>query len=136
LRHAERLPDLTACSRLTTLCPVPHRDRDDFYRRFGRAIRRARLDQNLTQADLGRPLDLSRASIANIEAGRQHCSLHAAVVLADTLDVPLTDLLPDADDAPLVLAELEPDLDRYRDDIALVLSRVASDTATAKDSAQ
>jgi transcriptional regulator with XRE-family HTH domain len=116
--------------------PMPHPDREGFYRHFGRAVRRARLDQNLTQADLGRPLDLSRASVANIEAGRQHCALHAAVVLADTLDVPLTTLLPDPGEAPLVMADLQPDTDRYRDDIALVLSRAASDTAQGKDSAR
>jgi len=115
---------------------VAHGDREDFYRHFGRAIRRARLAQDLTQADLGRPLDLSRASIANIEAGRQHCSLHAAVVLADTLAVPLTDLLADAGDAPLVMSDLQPDLDRYRADIALVLSRASTDTAQAADSAR
>lgn len=113
---------------------MPHRDRDDFYRQFGRAVRSARVEQHLTQADLGRPLDLSRASIANIEAGRQHCSLHAAVILADTLDVPLNQLLPDGDDSPLVMPDLESDLDRYRADIALVLSRSATDTAQAKDS--
>lgn len=75
----------------------------------------------MTQADLGRPLELSRASVANIEAGRQHCSLHAAVVLADTLEVPLTELLPPPEDAQLL--ELQPGLDRFRADIALVLSR-------------
>lgn len=115
---------------------MPHGDRQGFYRHFGRAVRHARLEQDLTQADLGRPLDLSRASIANIEAGRQHCSLHAAVILADTLAVPLHHLLPDGDDDPPVLPDLEPDLDRYRADIALVLSRSATDTAQAKDSAR
>lgn len=85
----------------------------------------------MTQAELGLPLDLTRASVANIEAGRQHCSLHAAVILARHLDVPLEDLLPGQDDSSV--PALTPGLDRYKADIALVLSRSASDTARAKD---
>lgn len=111
--------------------PVPNGDREDFYRRFGRAVRSARVERDLTQTDLGRPLDLSRASVANIEAGRQHCSLHAAVLIADTLDVPLIRLLPDDGDSTL-RPDLGPDLDRYRADIELVLSRSVADAAQAK----
>lgn len=86
----------------------------------------------MTQADLGRPLELSRASVANIEAGRQHCSLQAAVILANHLDVALTDLLPQQDDDRRV-PDLAPGLDRYRADIALVLSRSVNDNAQVKD---
>ncbi len=133
LRHTATFAKFDKPSPHDDAVPVPHGDREDFYRHFGRAVRRARLDRNLTQADLGRPLDLSRASIANIEAGRQHCSLHAAVILADTLEGTLNHLLPGGSGEPVLLTELESDIDRYRADIELVLSRSASDTAQAKD---
>jgi len=85
----------------------------------------------MTQTELGRPLDLSRASVANIEAGRQHCSLHAAVVLADSLEVPLDELLPPREQPDI--PALQPGLDRFRADIALVLRRSATDGARAED---
>lgn len=55
------------------------------------------------------------------------------MVLADTLEVTLNHLLPGGSGEPVVLTELESDIDRYRADIELVLSRSASDTAQAKD---
>lgn len=59
-------------------------------RTFGNAIRTARIDRAMTQAELGRALGLTRASIANIEAGRQevHASRAAHLVALLGVEVP------------------------------------------------
>lgn len=67
-----------------------------FYEEVGRRLRRARLDAGLTQQDLAARVDLSRGSIANIEAGRQPFPSHMLLVFARALDLAAEDLLPSA----------------------------------------
>lgn len=67
---------------------------DDFYVSLGSRVQRERKRANLSQAELAKRLDLTRASIANLEAGRQRPSALHAAMLADILDVPIQDLLP------------------------------------------
>ena len=111
---------------------MDRQDRSEFFAQFGRAVRREREARGLTQTDIGGPLDLTRASVANIEAGRQHCSLHAAVVLARTLGVPLLSLLPpDAHGTEFESNNSQQRLldsvsSRHRNDVALVLSSLSS----------
>jgi len=69
---------------------------DDFYTSLGGRVQRGRKRANLSQAELAERLGLTRASIANLEAGRQRPSALHAAILADVLDVPLQDLLPQA----------------------------------------
>jgi DNA-binding XRE family transcriptional regulator len=104
---------------------VDRREKLGFYVRFGQAVRDARLARGLTQTDVGDALSLTRASVANIEAGRQQCSLHTAAVLAQVVRVPLHDLLPDDHDDVTpendrILGSVPP---RVRADVALVLNR-------------
>jgi transcriptional regulator with XRE-family HTH domain len=47
-----------------------------------------------SQEEVGTFAGLSRASVANIEKGRQRVMLHHAYLFADFLDVPLNELLP------------------------------------------
>jgi UDP-N-acetylglucosamine 1-carboxyvinyltransferase len=103
---------------------VDRRERTDFYVRFGHAVRDARLQRGLTQTDVGEELGLTRASVANIEAGRQQCSLHTAAVLARVVQVPLHDLVPNegpglGPDDDRILGSVPP---RLRSDVALVLN--------------
>jgi transcriptional regulator with XRE-family HTH domain len=65
-----------------------------FYAELGHRIRAARIAHGLTQGALADRLDLTRTSIANLEAGRQRISAHTLAVAAAVLDVPLAELLP------------------------------------------
>jgi transcriptional regulator with XRE-family HTH domain len=66
----------------------------DLYAEFGRIIRVARTRASLSQADLGRAVGLSRASVANIEAGRQHVALDQLFDFAQALNYEPIELLP------------------------------------------
>jgi transcriptional regulator with XRE-family HTH domain len=66
-----------------------------FYEEVGRRVRRVRTEAGMTQQDLADAVELSRASIANIEAGRQPFPAHMLFVLARALGARVEDLLPD-----------------------------------------
>ncbi|HET7883323.1 MAG TPA: helix-turn-helix transcriptional regulator, partial [Acetobacteraceae bacterium] len=61
-----------------------------------RRVRTRREQLRLTQADLSTKVGLSRASIANIEGGRQAILLHQFLALAEALTIPPMDLIPSA----------------------------------------
>ena len=69
---------------------------DELYRELGRKIREARerSGQKLSQEKLAKRLGISRASIVNIEAGRQHAPLHLLWQIAEILGTDLTFLIP------------------------------------------
>lgn len=60
---------------------------DDIYKEVGRNIRRYRASICRTQARLAAEIGISRASLANIEAGRQKVLLHYLYDVADALDL-------------------------------------------------
>lgn len=65
------------------------------YKAFGSVISTRRKALGLTQAKLASKVKMSRASIANIESGRQNVLLHHVYALAAALDFPkVADLLP------------------------------------------
>jgi transcriptional regulator with XRE-family HTH domain len=61
--------------------------------RFGSNVRMRRLRKGLTQDQLAATVGLSRASIANIEQGRQQVLLHHAWAIARALDAETIDQL-------------------------------------------
>lgn len=68
---------------------------DPVYRAFGSAVSTRRKALALTQAQLASKVKMSRASIANIESGRQNILLHHVYALAVALDfAKVADLLP------------------------------------------
>ena len=69
-------------------------DLQTFYSELGTLVRRRRDALGHTQAELAANLRLSRASIANIETGRQKVLLHQLFQLAGALQLEVTDLLP------------------------------------------
>lgn len=67
---------------------------NEIYVTLGRTVRKQREAMRLTQADLGDRIGLSRASVANIEGGRQAVLLHQFLALAEALAMRPMDLIP------------------------------------------
>lgn len=69
---------------------------DDFYEELGRRVRLFREKCEMTQSELGQRLQprVTRASIANIEAGSQRVLAHTLVQLAAILGTNVVDLTP------------------------------------------
>ncbi len=74
------------------------READLFYATLGQRIRERRERASLTQAQLGAQLvpPVTRASIANVEAGKQRLLAHSLAQVAQLLRVPLEELVPPA----------------------------------------
>lgn len=67
----------------------------DIYRDLGRAIAKRREVIGLTQAQVAGRIGLTRASLANIETGRQKVLLHHVYRLAEALKVKsISELIP------------------------------------------
>lgn len=82
-------------------CGVHNRiDLQSFYLRFGDMIRRRRNHLGITQEKLGRHVGLTRASIANIETGRQKVLLHHLYLLAAALELDASALIPEVAKGP------------------------------------
>ncbi|MCF2445399.1 helix-turn-helix domain-containing protein [Dyadobacter sp. CY345] len=64
------------------------------YQRVGENIKNARSKANLTQEQLAHAIGLSRASVVNIEKGRQNPSIHQLYSIAEHLEITAHDLLP------------------------------------------
>lgn len=69
---------------------------DQFYLLLGARVKEARRRKSLSQAALAERLGLTRASIANLEAGRQRPSAHLSAMISTVLDVPVQELLSQA----------------------------------------
>ncbi|KJC41502.1 XRE family transcriptional regulator [Bradyrhizobium sp. LTSP885] len=68
---------------------------DPIYKGFGNAVSTRRKALGLTQAQLAGKVKMSRASIANIESGRQNVLLHHVYALAAALEfTKVGELLP------------------------------------------
>lgn len=87
-----------AVYKLWTRCGVPVDWSEDsikrLYAEIGTRIRSARKQAVWSQFDLAHAVGLTRSSIANIEAGRQHAPVHVVVLIAHTLSAPVETLLP------------------------------------------
>ena len=64
------------------------------YKDIGGIIRALRRGKDRAQDKLALQLGISRATLANIETGRQRILVHQLYAIAKSLDVKLTDLLP------------------------------------------
>jgi transcriptional regulator with XRE-family HTH domain len=73
----------------------------DCYEVFGRAIALRRKGQGMSQDDLAKAVGLSRASIANIETGRQKVLLHHVYMIAAALNCKsILELIPSSISPP------------------------------------
>jgi transcriptional regulator with XRE-family HTH domain len=71
---------------------------EPFYEAVGRRIQSRRAELGISQGNLGRKLNpqMTRASIANIEAGQQRVLAHTLIQLANALEMDLMSLIPPA----------------------------------------
>jgi len=76
---------------MTDVAPAP----DPFYLELGRLVEKHRQSRGMSQESLGKQVSLKRASISNIECGRQRIYLHTIYLLAAALGTRVTSLLPD-----------------------------------------
>lgn len=67
---------------------------DEFYADLGIRIREARLKRNIGQDEFASQLELSRASVVNIEKGRQRPMIHTLLEISRLLKTPLQNLIP------------------------------------------
>jgi len=68
---------------------------DILYIETGNLIKKARMLRDLTQQDLSEKVNLTRASITNIERGKQKISLYTLYLIADALNITPNSLLPE-----------------------------------------
>jgi len=66
-----------------------------FYEQVGQKVRNARAHEGVTQSQLADAVGLTRTSITNLEAGRQHIPLHLLARIAAVLKTRTGDLLPE-----------------------------------------
>ncbi len=74
------------------------------YKRLGSTVKAKRRALGLTQQQLAKQLGISRASLANVETGRQRVLVHQVYELADQLNVNVHELLPESSDAEALQA--------------------------------
>jgi transcriptional regulator with XRE-family HTH domain len=104
---------------------------DDLYAEVGRRLRTARKRARLTQAQLADTINMSRSSVANLEAGRQRMPLHLLIWIARVIHVSPADLLPEASmfDDVIVLPDLTDHLasdeDSMRDFVQQTIAKLA-----------
>jgi len=65
----------------------------DIYQELGKMIKRYRQGEGRTQTQLAAQIGISRASLANIEAGRQQVLVHHLFDIAQALDIESLDTL-------------------------------------------
>lgn len=92
---------------------------EPFYLEVGRRIHSLRVAMNLKQADLALKLEppVTRASIANLENGRQRLLLHTALQIAEILHCQLSDLVPSSASSSTpagAAADLQQELKTYK----------------------
>ena len=70
-------------------------ERKRLYSLIGERVRRYREGRDLTQETLAEQVSISRASIVNIEKGRQRPPVHVLWDIAEKLGIEAADLIPD-----------------------------------------
>ena len=108
-------------------------DEAELYKRFGQLVRRHRDRLKLSQAQIAEAVGLTRASVANIETGRQRIPLHQLFRLARALQVDVDALLPRQTTATQALVDHDIRsamnlTDREQDEIARVVDSIRDPT--------
>lgn len=98
---------------------------EPFYLELGRKIHELRTRRGVTQEELGKRLNpsVTRASIANIESGKQRVYAHSLIELAQALHVTIPELLGQGDThtPPAKYSSALTELDRFVDELSAKL---------------
>lgn len=92
---------------------------EPLYAALGELVRSARVEAELTQEELGKGIDRTRTSVANIEAGRQRIPLHTLYAIARVVEKSPAELLPDpaaldvASGLPSQVGDQAPDVQQW-----------------------
>jgi transcriptional regulator with XRE-family HTH domain len=70
-------------------------EQKSLYTKVGLKIREIRLKKGLNQEAFAQMLNLTRASVVNIEKGRQRTTIHLLYDISKIADINVGDLLPD-----------------------------------------
>jgi transcriptional regulator with XRE-family HTH domain len=81
-------------------------DQKSFYEEVGKRISKIRLQRQLTQEALAVSVKLTRTSITNVERGRQKLPLYTLALIAESLRVECSELLPKTKEADPINIEL------------------------------
>lgn len=73
---------------------MTNQEKEKLYKQIGENIRVRRNEMGLTQMDFSKKVGLSRASIVNIEQGRQHPYIHLLWDISEVLNVNIQQLIP------------------------------------------
>ena len=65
----------------------------DVKKRFGRAVKAARVERGLSQEELAMRIDADQAYISRVEAGQVNVTLETADQIANALEVDLSELV-------------------------------------------
>ena len=111
-------------------------EESELYSQFGRLVRQHRERLKLSQAQVGAAIGLSRASIANIETGRQHIPMHHLYRLARALKVDVHALMPTTTfggpvmDGPEIQSSIELS-EREQEEVSKVIDSIRSNAGRA-----
>jgi DNA-binding XRE family transcriptional regulator len=85
------------------------------YNQIGKNIRGARENLKIKQTDFAKLLEISRASVVNIEKARQYPPLHLIFDIAKALKVKVTDLVPEPEsiDSKQIDKSINPNIRSY-----------------------
>lgn len=67
---------------------------DTFYKKLGEKVKTERIKRNISQEKLGNFLDLTRASVINLEKGRHRPSIYQIIMIANFFEMEYQELIP------------------------------------------
>ncbi len=68
------------------------KEKDSIQKRFGKHLRKLRLEKKITGAELARRTFIDKPHIARLEAGGTNPTLTTLLKIAEALDIPLEEL--------------------------------------------
>lgn len=100
-------------------------DSDKIDAKFAEWVKHTRLEQRLTQPGLAKKCNISRSTVANIEAGKQRVSLATFCKIADGLNINPSSILDDLCDNSIETSKFLREAEALRERIAIFLDEMS-----------